>query len=71
VAAVNFHASAPRSKEEETAPAPAKSSWEPIYGLPVGIAVAIPAIHYEWLLINEETQVGFWPRLSECDDSWG
>jgi hypothetical protein len=59
-----FHASA--REESDAAPAhvaavtdeePAPSSWENIYGVPVGIAFAVPAIHYEWYLVNEETQL--------------
>ena len=56
---VNFHASLPRAKEEETAPEPKSSSFDPLYALPLGIAAAVPAIHYEWYLVNEETQVSF------------
>lgn len=55
---VNFHASLPRAKEEEVAPEATSSSWDPLYALPLGIAIAVPAIHYEWYLVNEETQVG-------------
>lgn len=55
--AVHFHASLPRSKEEEAAPTAPSSSWDPIYALPLGIALAVPAIQYEWYLVNEETQV--------------
>lgn len=36
---------------------PPKSSWEPIYAVPLGIAFAVPAVHYEWYLFNEETQL--------------
>jgi hypothetical protein len=60
----HFHVS---DKREDPAaePAPAgaaavpekKGWWEPIYAVPLGIAVAVPALHYEWLLITEETQV--------------
>lgn len=28
-----------------------------MYAVPVGLALAIPAINYEWLVINEETQL--------------
>ena len=55
---VNFHASLPRAKEEEAVVEAKSSSWDPLYGLPLGIALAIPAIQYEWYLVNEETQVG-------------
>ena len=53
---MNFHASLPRAKEEEAAPV-ATSSWDPLYALPLGIALAVPAIQYEWYIVNEETQV--------------
>lgn len=32
-------------------------SWDPLYSIPLGIAIAVPAIHYEWYLVNEETQL--------------
>lgn len=54
---VNFHASLPRAKEEEAAPEATSSSWDPLYALPLGIAFAVPAIQYEWYLVNEETQL--------------
>ena len=55
---MNFHASLPTSKEEEAAPVATSSGlWDPLYALPLGIALAVPAIHYEWYLVNEETQV--------------
>jgi hypothetical protein len=39
-------------------PPPEKQGfWDPIYAIPVGIAFAVPAINYEWYLVNEETQV--------------
>jgi hypothetical protein len=31
--------------------------WEPIYSVPLGIAFAVPALKYEWILVNEEMQV--------------
>lgn len=34
-----------------------KSMWDPIYAVPIGIAFAVPAVHYEWYLVNEETQL--------------
>ena len=62
-----FHVSSKRDEDTVTkstpsAPAPAaveppKSSWEPIYAVPLGIAFAVPAVHYEWYLFNEETQL--------------
>uniref|UniRef100_A0A7S3LAT6 ATP synthase subunit b n=1 Tax=Amphora coffeiformis TaxID=265554 RepID=A0A7S3LAT6_9STRA len=54
---VNFHASLPRAKEEEAVPEAKSSSWDPLYALPLGIALAVPAIQYEWYLVNEETQL--------------
>jgi hypothetical protein len=63
----HFHVSDKREDPAAAAvPAPAgaaavpeekKGWWEPIYLVPLGIAVAVPALHYEWLLITEETQV--------------
>lgn len=55
-----FHATAKR--EDEAAPVATKSeekasSWDPIYAVPLGIAFAVPAINYEWYIVNEETQL--------------
>jgi Mitochondrial ATP synthase B chain precursor (ATP-synt_B) len=51
-------------REEEAKPAtppavtePAKGWWDPIYAVPLGIAFAVPAVHYEWYLVTEETQL--------------
>ena len=53
-----FHASIRREEEAKAEETPAKSSsWDPIYAVPIGIAFAVPAINYEWYLVNEETQV--------------
>jgi Mitochondrial ATP synthase B chain precursor (ATP-synt_B) len=58
---LEFHVSSKR--EEETtmkaaaAPESSKGLWDPIYSIPIGIAFAIPAISYEWYLVNEETQL--------------
>jgi len=63
-----FHSSPHHSKEEEeakseiTTPPPAKgglfgtglSEW---FALPIGITAAVPAIHFEWYVVNEETQL--------------
>jgi len=64
-----FHSTPQRRKEEEaveeTKPAatpPSKgglfgtglSEW---YALPIGITAAVPAIHFEWYVVNEETQL--------------
>jgi Mitochondrial ATP synthase B chain precursor (ATP-synt_B) len=56
-----FHASS-RTEEENKKVEPVaeeapKGLWDPIYALPLGIAFAVPAIHYEWYLVNEETQL--------------
>lgn len=57
-----YHASSKR--EDETAPAPTKKEeaeggfkWEPIYAVPLGVCLAVPALNYEWYLVNEETQL--------------
>jgi hypothetical protein len=59
-----FHATTKR--EDEAAPvaavktppsAESTSGWHPIYAVPLGIAFAVPAINYEWYLVNEETQL--------------
>jgi hypothetical protein len=57
---LDFHASARALEDAAAAPVVVEepaSSWENIYGVPVGIAFAVPAIHYEWYLVNEETQL--------------
>mmetsp|Transcript_14321 Transcript_14321/g.18715 ORF Transcript_14321/g.18715 Transcript_14321/m.18715 type:complete len:300 (-) Transcript_14321:101-1000(-) len=56
-----FHVSS-RRDEEAKAEAPVvaevkESSWHPAYGIAAGITLGIPAIHYEWFLLNEETQL--------------
>ena len=48
---------APAGAGAAAVPEEKKGWWEPIYSVPLGIAVAVPALHYEWLLITEETQV--------------
>jgi len=55
---MEFHASAKR--EDEAKPAPTEGGggwWDPAYAIPLGIAFAVPALNYEWYLVNEETQV--------------
>jgi len=56
---LEFHASSKR--EEEAKPAATEDKgvfgWDPLYSLPLGVALAVPAIHYEWYLVNEETQL--------------
>lgn len=56
-----FHASAKRQDDDSSKQTAAveekKGFWEPIYSIPLGIAVAVPAISYEWYVVNEETQL--------------
>lgn len=56
---VHFHATAKCQDEKKSSDAvePKKGFWEPMYSVPLGIAFAVPAIHYEWYLVNEETQL--------------
>jgi hypothetical protein len=60
---LDFHVSARRESEAVAPPVTHEveeekpSFWENIYGVPVGIAFAVPAIHYEWYIVNEETQL--------------
>jgi len=64
---LNFHVSVPRQAEskpssslQEEEEQPEKKSagwWDPIYSIPLGITAAVPVLHYEWYLINEETQL--------------
>jgi hypothetical protein len=62
---LDFHVSARRESEAVAPPVveiaevqeEKPSFWENIYGVPVGIAFAVPAIHYEWYIVNEETQL--------------
>lgn len=56
---VAFHASAKQQEEAKPAePAPEGSfGLSPWFALPVGVAAAVPLIKYEWLVINEETQL--------------
>jgi Mitochondrial ATP synthase B chain precursor (ATP-synt_B) len=57
---VGFHASSRREetvKEVVSKPEESGSSWDPSYGIPLGIAFAVPAINYEWYIVNEETQL--------------
>lgn len=60
VAAADFHVSAIAKKDESveaTAPPPSEGFWKAEYSLPLGIALAVPALKYEWYLVNEETQL--------------
>lgn len=60
--ASQFHASSRREEEEKAKPAAVKgglfgtglSEW---YALPVGLTAAVPIIHFDWYVINEETQL--------------
>jgi hypothetical protein len=58
-----FHASSKKEDSDSAAApsqqaAPAKKGWwDPIYAIPLGITLAVPAIKYEWYIINEETLV--------------
>ena len=56
---MEFHASAKREEEAKAAPVEEKGvlSWNSVYSIPLGIAVAVPVINYEWYLVNEETQL--------------
>ncbi|GKZ00685.1 hypothetical protein MPSEU_001020600 [Mayamaea pseudoterrestris] len=56
-----FHATTLREEETKTvAVAPSDASgfkWEPIYSVPLGLAFAVPALKYEWIVVNEEVQL--------------
>ena len=57
---VHFHASARREEEANASVVVPESSvnvskaW---YALPIGIAAAVPALRFEWYIVNEETQL--------------
>lgn len=53
---------APSAVTLESTPAPKEGWWNPIYGVPLGITFAVPALHYDWILVNEEMLVrcGLW-----------
>lgn len=56
---LSFHTTAPTKDDKDAAelnPAVTKSN-NALFALPVGIAIAIPAISQEWFAINEETQL--------------
>lgn len=71
--AQTFHVSARRQNDAKEVEKPkevvdADSGWyTPAYGIAGGIALAVPAIHYQWYLINEETQVrrsaDYYPKI--------
>lgn len=52
-----FHASARREEEAKPAETEPSSGLSPWIALPIGIAAAVPALKYEWLVVNEETQL--------------
>lgn len=56
---VGFHATSRRDEtaKEVATTEPSGSGWDPMYNIPLGIAFAVPAIKYEWYLVNEETQL--------------
>jgi len=60
---LSFHASTRNSEEEAplaTAPKPSGlfgTNIPEMFALPIGITAAIPIIHFEWYVINEETQL--------------
>jgi hypothetical protein len=60
---VEFHASSLKREEEkkdevvEKPPTMLPGWWDPSYTIPVVFSLAIPAIHYDWVTINEETQL--------------
>jgi hypothetical protein len=52
----SFHSSAPRLQEEkEETPAPEAKGISPLYAIPVGVALAVPIIEFNWYNFNEET----------------
>lgn len=63
----SFHLSAPRKEEakvEEAVEAPPFSKggllgtgYSEWFALPIGMAAAVPLIHFDWYVINEETQL--------------
>jgi len=68
----NFHASGRKQEEDTSSEAKvgaaaavpttataeeSTSSWSSGYSVALGLALAVPAINYEWYLVNEETQL--------------
>lgn len=58
----DFHASARREEEakpvvEAEAGEADKGWWDNVYMIPIGFTLAVPAIHFDWLIVNEETQL--------------
>lgn len=55
-----FHASGRREDEAkpvEGAEVAKEGMWNNLYAIPLGFTFAIPALHFEWFVINEETQL--------------
>ncbi|CAB9498406.1 Mitochondrial ATP synthase B chain precursor (ATP-synt_B) [Seminavis robusta] len=54
-----FHATARREEEAKPAEVEEEKSgwWDPLYAIPLGFTFAIPAIHNEFFIVNEETQL--------------
>ena len=66
---VGFHSTA-RREEEAKEDKPADDGFmgtglSHLYAIPVGVAFAVPAIEFEWFLVNEETLVR-WSFGSDC-----
>jgi hypothetical protein len=53
----HFHYSAPRKEEEKEAAAtePASSGISPLYAIPIGVALAVPILEFQWFDPNSET----------------
>jgi len=56
-ASSSFHYSARREEEEKEAVVPAgeTKSNAALYAIPVGVAAAVPILHFQWFIPNEET----------------
>lgn len=58
--ASSYHSSVPRREEEkkddsaDVAPS-SGGGINPLYGIPVGVALAVPILEYQWFIPNEET----------------
>eukprot|EP00533_Pseudo-nitzschia_delicatissima_P010549 CAMPEP_0116090184 /NCGR_PEP_ID=MMETSP0327-20121206/6819_1 /TAXON_ID=44447 /ORGANISM="Pseudo-nitzschia delicatissima, Strain B596" /LENGTH=317 /DNA_ID=CAMNT_0003581417 /DNA_START=505 /DNA_END=1458 /DNA_ORIENTATION=- len=55
--AASFHYSAPRKEEEKEteAAAPASSGISPLFAIPVGVALAVPILEFQWFHPDAET----------------
>eukprot|EP00536_Pseudo-nitzschia_multiseries_P008510 jgi/Psemu1/325241/estExt_fgenesh1_pg.C_2160024 len=53
----SFHFSAPRKEEEkeDAAPVATSSGLDPLYAIPIGVALAVPILEFEWFDPNAET----------------